>query len=158
MQGDPTLIGHLNTVLRNELTAINQYFLHARMLDNWGVSKLGKHERDESIVEMKHAERIIDRILFLEGLPNLQDLDRLSIGENVGEILDCDLKLELKALADLRAAISHAELVKDYDSRDLIQSILHEEEQSVDFIETQLELVKRMGLQNYIQLQSGSAS
>jgi len=158
LQGDPTLIGHLNTVLRNELTAINQYFLHARMLDNWGVSKLGKHERDESIVEMKHAERIIDRILFLEGLPNLQDLDRLSIGENVGEILDCDLKLELKALADLRAAISHAELVKDYDSRDLIQSILHEEEQSVDFIETQLELVKRMGLQNYIQLQSGSAS
>ena len=158
MQGDPTLIGHLNTVLRNELTAINQYFLHARMLDNWGVSKLGKHERDESIVEMKHAERIIDRILFLEGLPNLQDLDRLSIGEKVGEIIDCDLKLELKALADLRAAISHAELIKDYDSRYLLQSILHEEEQSVDFLEIQGELIKRMGLENYTQLQSGSAS
>ena len=137
MQGDSALIGHLNTVLRNELTSINQYFLHARMLDHWGVSKLGKHERDESIAEMKHAERIIDRILFLEGLPNLQDLDRLLIGENVGEILDCDLKLELKALADLRAAISHAEVVKDYVSRDLFQSILYEEEKSVDFLETQ---------------------
>ena len=158
MQGDPALIGHLNTALRNELTAIDQYFLHARMLDNWGVSKLGKHERDESVVEMKHAERIIDRILFLDGLPNLQDLDRLLIGENVGEILDCDMKLELKALADLRAAISHAELVKDYVSRDLLESILNEEEKSVDFLETQLELVKRMGLENYIQLQSGSAS
>jgi len=158
LQGDSTLIGHLNTTLRNELTAINQYFLHARMLDNWGVSKLGKHERDESIAEMKHAERIIDRILFLEGLPNLQDLDRLLIGENVGEILDCDLKLELKALADLRAAISHAEVVKDYVSRDLFQSILYEEEKSVDFLETQVELVKRMALENYIQLQSGSAS
>lgn len=128
------------------------------MLDHWGVSKLGKHERDESIAEMKHAERIIDRILFLEGLPNLQDLDRLLIGENVGEILDCDLKLELKALADLRAAISHAEVVKDYVSRDLFQSILYEEEKSVDFLETQVELVKRMALENYIQLQSGSAS
>jgi len=158
LQGDSALIGHLNTVLRNELTSINQYFLHARMLDHWGVSKLGKHERDESIAEMKHAERIIDRILFLEGLPNLQDLDRLLIGENVGEILDCDLKLELKALADLRAAISHAEVVKDYVSRDLFQSILYEEEKSVDFLETQVELVKRMALENYIQLQSGSAS
>ncbi len=158
MHGDPALIGHLNTALRNELTAIDQYFLHARMLDHWGVSKLGKHERDESIAEMKHAERIIDRILFLEGLPNLQDLDRLLIGENVGEILDCDMKLELKALADLRAAISHAELVKDYASRDLLQSILYEEEKSVDFLETQVELVKRMGIENYIQLQSGSAS
>ena len=158
MQGDSALIGHLNTVLRNELTSINQYFLHARMLDHWGVTKLGKHERDESIAEMKHAERIIDRILFLEGLPNLQDLDRLLIGENVGEILDCDLKLELKALADLRAAISHAEVVKDYVSRDLFQSILDEEEKSVDFLETQADLIKRMGLENYIQLQSGSAS
>ena len=158
MQGDSALIGHLNTVLRNELTSINQYFLHARMLDHWGVSKLGKHERDESIAEMKHAERIVDRILFLEGLPNLQDLDRLLIGENVGEILDCDLKLELKALADLRAAISHAEVVKDYVSRDLFQSILDEEEKSVDFLETQADLIKRMGLENYIQLQSGSAS
>ncbi len=158
MQGDSTLIGHLNTTLRNELTAINQYFLHARMLDNWGVSKLGKHERDESIAEMKHAERIVERILFLDGLPNLQDLDRLLIGENVGEILDCDMKLELKALADLRAAISHAELVKDYVSRDLLESILDEEEKSVDFLEIQVELVKRMGLENYIQLQSGSAS
>jgi len=158
LQGDSALIGHLNTVLRNELTSINQYFLHARMLDHWGVSKLGKHERDESIAEMKHAERIIDRILFLEGLPNLQDLDRLLIGENVGEILDCDLKLELKALADLRAAISHAEVVKDYVSRALFQSILYEEEKSVDFLETQVELVKRMALENYIQLQSGSAS
>jgi bacterioferritin len=158
LQGDSALIGHLNTVLRNELTSINQYFLHARMLDHWGVTKLGKHERDESIAEMKHAERIIDRILFLEGLPNLQDLDRLLIGENVGEILDCDLKLELKALADLRAAISHAEVVKDYVSRDLFQSILDEEEKSVDFLETQADLIKRMGLENYIQLQSGSAS
>ncbi len=158
MQGDSTLIGHLNTTLRNELTAINQYFLHARMLDNWGVSKLGKHERDESIAEMKHAERIVERILFLDGLPNLQDLDRLLIGENVGEILDCDMKLELKALADLRAAISHAELVKDYVTRDLLESILYEEEKSVDFLEIQVELVKQMGLENYIQLQSASAS
>ncbi len=158
MQGDSALIGQLNTVLRNELTLINQYFLHARMLDHWGVSKLGKHERDESIAEMKHADRIIERILFLEGLPNLQDLDRLLIGENVGEILDCDLKLELKALADLRTAIAHAEAVKDYASRDLLQSILREEEQSVDFIEIQHELIKRMGLESYIQLQSDSAS
>jgi len=157
MRGDATVIQHLNTILRNELTAINQYFLHARMLKNWGVTKLGEHEHHESIDEMKHADRLIERILFLEGLPNLQDLDKLLIGENVQEILDCDLKLEMKGLGDLRAAIVHCESVRDFATRDLLSDILDNEENAVDFIETQLELIKLTGLENYIQLQSDSA-
>ena len=158
MKGNPKVLQFLNTVLRNELTAINQYFLHAKQLDHWGVSKLGKYERDESITEMKHADRVIERILFLEGLPNLQDLDRLLIGENVKEALECDLKLEMKALVDLHAAIAHCESVKDYVTRDLLEEIMHEEEKSVDFIEVQFDLIKQIGIENYIQLQSSSAS
>jgi bacterioferritin len=157
MQGDPTVLQHLNTVLKNELTAINQYFLHARMLKHWGVTKLGKHEYDESIEEMKHADRLIDRILFLEGIPNLQDLDKLLIGETVEEILDCDLTLERKGIAGLRAAIEHCEAVQDYATRELLAAILESEEDGVDFIETQRALIERIGIQNYVQLQSGSA-
>jgi bacterioferritin len=157
MQGDPKVIEHLNLVLRNELTAINQYFLHARMLRHWGVIKLGEYEYRESIDEMKHADKLIERIFFLDGLPNLQDLDKLLIGETVEEILECDLKLENKAIPDLRVAIAHAETVRDYVSRDLFQDILEDEEHHVDFIETQIEQVARMGIENYIQLQSSSA-
>jgi bacterioferritin len=157
MRGDATVIQHLNTILRNELTAINQYFLHARMLKNWGVTKLGAHEHHESIDEMKHADRLIERILFLDGLPNLQDLDKLLIGENVQEILECDLKLEQKGLGDLRPAIVHCESVRDFGTRDLLSEILDNEEDAVDFIESQLELIKLTGLENYIQLQSDSA-
>src|SRR5580658_4519462 len=141
MQGDPQIIQQLNVVLRNELTSINQYFLHARQLDHWGVTKLGKYEKDESITEMKHADELIERILFLEGLPNLQDLDKLLIGENVKEVLECDLKLEMKALGDLRGTIEYAETVKDYATRDLLQRILDAEEESIDFIEVQLDLI-----------------
>jgi bacterioferritin len=158
VKGDAQVIQFLNTVLRNELTAINQYFLHAKQLEHWGVTKLGKYERDQSIDEMKHADRIIERILFLEGLPNLQDLDRLLIGENVKEVLECDLKLELKALDDLRAAIAHAEMVKDFVTRDMLEEIMRSEEESVDFIEIQQDLITQIGIENYIQLQSGSAS
>lgn len=157
MRGDPAVLQHLNQILRNELTAINQYFLHSRMLRNWGVSKLGAREHDESIDEMKHADRLIERILFLEGLPNLQDLDKLLIGENVTEILECDLKLEQKALVDLRVAIVHCESVRDFGTRDLLSDILDSEEDAVDFIETQLEMIALMSLENYVQLQSDSA-
>jgi bacterioferritin len=157
MRGDPTVIQQLNAVLRNELTAINQYFLHARMLRHWGVSKLGDHEYRDSLDEMKDADQLIDRILFLGGLPNLQDLDKLLIGENVREILDCDLRLEQTGIARLREAIGHCEKVRDYVSRDLFADILEGEEGQVDFIETQLELIDRIGPENYIQLQSGSA-
>ncbi len=158
MKGDPQVLQFLNTVLRNELTAINQYFLHAKQLEHWGVTRLGKYERDESITEMKHADRIIERILFLEGLPNLQDLDRLLIGENVKEVLECDLKLEIKAIGDFRAAVAHSELVKDYVTRDLLTEIMHEEEKSIDFLEVQSDLINQIGIENYIQLQSSSAS
>lgn len=157
MQGDARIVQHLNRVLRNELTAINQYFLHARMLKNWGVTKLGTYEHDESITEMKHADRLIERILFLEGLPNLQDLDKLLIGENVQEVLECDLKLEMKGADDLRAAIVDCEATRDFVSRDLLSDILESEEDSIDFIETQLDLIPKIGIENYIQLQSEGA-
>jgi bacterioferritin len=154
MRGDAVVIQHLNAVLKNELTAINQYFLHSRMLRHWGVSKLGKAEYKSSIDEMKDADELIERILFLNGIPNLQDLDKLLIGENVREILECDLKLEMTGIATLKAAIAHSESVRDFVSRNLFADILHGEEEQVDFIETQFELIDRVGLENYIQLQS----
>ena len=157
MRGDPTVIQHLNAVLKNELTAINQYFLHARMLRHWGVTKLGDREYHQSIDEMKDADKLIERILFLDGLPNLQDLDKLLIGENVREILECDLRLEQAGIARLREAIAHCEGVRDFVSRDLFSDILQGEEDQVDFIETQFELIDRIGLERYILLQSGSA-
>ena len=157
MRGDPTVIQHLNAVLKNELTAINQYFLHARMLRHWGVSKLGDHEYHQSIDEMKDADKLIERILFLDGLPNLQDLDKLLIGENVREILECDLRLEQGGISRLREAIAYCEGVRDFVSRDLFSDILQGEEDQVDFIETQFELIDRIGLERYILLQSGSA-
>lgn len=157
MRGDGKVLQHLNLVLRNELTAINQYFLHSRMLRNWGVSKLGHHEYQELIDEMKHADRLIERILFLDGLPNLQELDKLLIGENVQEILECDLKLEQKAVGDLRQAVADCETARDFVSRDLFSDILENEEGAIDFIETQFDLIVRVGIENYIQLQSDSA-
>jgi bacterioferritin len=157
MRGDQTVIQHLNAVLKNELTAINQYFLHARMLRHWGVSKLGDREYHQSIDEMKDADKLIERILFLDGLPNLQDLDKLLIGENVRELLECDLRLEQAGLSRLREAIAHCEGVRDFVSRDLFSDILQGEEDQVDFIETQFELIDRIGLERYILLQSGSA-
>lgn len=157
MRGDATVLQHLNVILRNELTAINQYFLHARMLRNWGVTKLGHREYHESIDEMKHADRLIERILFLEGLPNLQELNKLLIGEDVKEIIECDLKLELQGAADLRAAIIDCESVRDFVSRDLLSDILESEEAAIDFLETQLTLIPKIGIENYIQLQSDHA-
>ena len=153
MKGDATVIEHLNRVLKNELTAINQYFLHSRMLKDWGFNKLGDHEHEESLDEMKHANSIIDRVLFLEGLPNLQDMGKLRIGEDVPEILQCDLNLELDAIPDLRAAIAYCENHKDYVSRELFDQILSSEEEHVDFLETQLELVDKVGVENYLQSQ-----
>jgi bacterioferritin len=156
MRGDQTVIQHLNAVLKNELTAINQYFLHARMLRHWGVTKLGDREYHASLDEMKDADKLIERILFLDGLPNLQDLDKLLIGENVREVLECDLRLEQAGLARLREAIAHCEGVRDFVSRDLFSDILEGEEEQVDFLETQFELIDRIGLERYILLQSGS--
>jgi bacterioferritin len=153
MKGDATVIEHLNKVLKNELTAINQYFLHSRMFKDWGMAKLADKEFEESVDEMKHADEIVERILFLEGLPNLQDLGKLRIGENTPEMLQCDLDLELDAIPDLRAAIAYCEAHKDYVSRDLFDSILKSEEEHVDWLETQLALIEKVGLENYVQSQ-----
>lgn len=155
MQGDKNVIEHLNKILYNELTAINQYFLHARMFKNWGLKELADHEYHESIDEMKHADKLIERILFLEGLPNLQNLGKLMIGENPREAIQCDLKLELKAIPDLRDAIVAAEAVRDYISRDLLRSILDSEEEHVDWLETQLGLMDRLGDSLYLQAKLG---
>ncbi|MFQ2908250.1 bacterioferritin [Aeromonas allosaccharophila] len=153
MKGDPKIIVHLNKVLANELIAINQYFLHARIYDDWGLKALGHKEYHESIDEMKHADELVKRVLFLEGLPNLQELGKLRIGETVEEMLRCDLSLEMDAIPDLRVAIAYAESVQDYISRDLFQEILEDEEEHVDWLETQLDLIDRIGLENYQQSQ-----
>jgi bacterioferritin len=151
MKGDPGVIQHLNKALYNELTAINQYFLHAKMLKNWGLKELAEHEYKESIDEMKHADKLSERILFLDGLPNFQALGKLRIGENPRELLACDLALELEAVPDLKAAIAHCESVGDYVSRELFADILESEEEHIDWIETQLALIERLGEQNYLQ-------
>ncbi|MCS3456360.1 bacterioferritin [Aeromonas rivuli] len=153
MKGDAKIIAHLNKVLANELVAINQYFLHARIYDDWGLKALGHKEYHESIDEMKHADELVKRILFLEGLPNLQELGKLRIGETVEEMLRCDLSLEMDAIPDLKVAIGYAESKHDYVSRDLFQEILEDEEEHVDWLETQIDLIGRIGLENYQQSQ-----
>jgi bacterioferritin len=153
MKGEQKIIEHLNRVLKNELTAINQYFLHSRIFKDWGLTKLADHEHAESLDEMKHADQVIERTLFLDGLPNIQDIGKVMIGENVKEALECDLKLEMMAIPDLRAAVSDAEELKDFVSRDLFRSILDAEEEHVDWLETQLDLVEKIGVENYLQSQ-----
>jgi bacterioferritin len=155
MKGDPKVIEHLNRVLRNELTAINQYFLHSRMFKDWGLKNLADYEFHESVDEMKHADSLIERVLFLEGLPNLQDVGKLRIGEHTQEMLECDLALEMDAIPDLREAIAYCESVKDYVSRDLFDRILDSEEEHVDWLETQLDLISRVGIENYQQSRMG---
>jgi bacterioferritin len=156
MKGDKKVIEYLNAALKKELGAINQYFLHARMLDDWGVTKLGKHEYNESIEEMHHADKLIERILFLGGLPNLQEVAKLHIGEDVKEVLECDLKIEIEGVKNYKEAIAYSESVQDFVSRDLFLTILKDEEGHVDYLETQLELVEQVGIERYITLNSES--
>ncbi|MES2909793.1 MAG: bacterioferritin [Pseudomonadota bacterium] len=155
MKGDAQVISHLQAQLKNELTAINQYFLHYRMYKHWGLDKLAKKEYAESIGEMKHADKLMDRIFMLDGLPNLQDLGKLMIGENVPEAMGCDLKAELGAQETIKAGMAQCELMRDYVSRDLLQGILDDTEEHIDFLETQLELINKVGIQNYLQSQMG---
>ena len=157
MLRDAKVVEYLNVQLTNELTAVNQYFLHARLLQHWGVTKLGRHEYKESIEEMHHADWLIERILFLDGLPNVQRLNQVMIGQNVEEVLACDLKIEEKAMADLREGIAHCEQVRDYVSRDLLRRILDNEEHHVDFLDRQMDLIKLIGIERYIQLNSAAA-
>ncbi|MBX9817751.1 bacterioferritin [Rhodoferax sp. TH121] len=158
MKGDAQVIGHLQAQLKNELTAINQYFLHYRMYKHWGLEKLAKKEYSESIGEMKHADMLMDRIFMLDGLPNLQDMAKILVGENVPEALECDLKAEMGAQATIKAGIAHCESVRDYVSRDLLQKILDDTEEHIDFLETQIDLIGKVGLQNYLQSQMGELS
>ncbi|HYF58093.1 MAG TPA: bacterioferritin [Burkholderiaceae bacterium] len=158
MIGDKQVIALLNGQLTNELTAINQYFLHSRIFRHWGLERLGKKEYDESIGEMKHADRLIERILMLDGLPNLQSLHKVMVGESTTEILECDLKLEQSAMAHVRDAIAHCESVRDYVSRQILEDILEDTEEHIDWLETQLELIKRIGLENYQQSMMGDAA